>query len=155
MSDPEDQRIFIEFAKRGQWDQMEQLENDVDINGTDSLGNTALHWAASGGHVDAIDWLLEKGANIHATSKDGDTALHKAVWRKHPEAAKFLVEKGSRPDQENNSGCSPMAFAKTDELKRILSPELKAGNDKTPLQIAMEEAQKRAETEDFSDDDSD
>ena len=30
-----------------------------------SLQHTPLHWAAGGGHVDTVKYLVEKGANIH------------------------------------------------------------------------------------------
>ena len=48
-------KFFIEAAKRGNEDQLEELlAAGENINQVDSLGNTALHWAASGGHVEAI-----------------------------------------------------------------------------------------------------
>ena len=32
---------------------------------------TPLHWAASGGHVDTVTYLVVKGANIHSKDDDG------------------------------------------------------------------------------------
>ncbi len=39
----------------------------------------ALHWAASGGHYDAIEFLIQKGAKVDVVAKDGDTPLHKVM----------------------------------------------------------------------------
>ena len=48
--------LLIEASKRGNEEQIEELlkAGDYKITTTDALGNTCLHWAASGGHVDAI-----------------------------------------------------------------------------------------------------
>ena len=35
-----------------------------------SLQRTPLHWAAEGGHVDMVKYLVKKGANIHSKDKD-------------------------------------------------------------------------------------
>ena len=48
-------KFLIEAAKRGNEDQVEvQLQKGDDVNLRDALGNTALHWAASGGHTDVV-----------------------------------------------------------------------------------------------------
>jgi ankyrin repeat protein len=42
----------------------------------DEEGNTALHWAAVGGHVQLVKLLLDNGADIEAKSRDGFVPMH-------------------------------------------------------------------------------
>jgi uncharacterized protein len=66
---------------------------EVDVNGRDKAGRTALHIAAMRGHVDVAEVLLAKGAQVEARDADGWTPLHwamasgahdlSAVLRKH------------------------------------------------------------------------
>jgi ankyrin repeat protein len=137
----ENLRLFIEFAKRGQIPQMEEfLEMKVPVNGTDHLGQTALHWAASGGHDEAIEWLISQGATIDAQAKDGDTALHKAAWRGHPSACSVLIAKGINRKIKNHEGKAALDLAKTPAIKRVCTPLPELGATTNPLQRAMEEA---------------
>ena len=51
----------------------------ADINAKTPLGNTALHIAASGGCLNAVKALLDKGAEIDCHDKDGLTPLFKVT----------------------------------------------------------------------------
>ncbi|KAI8984655.1 prosome, macropain 26S subunit, non-ATPase, 10 [Mycotypha africana] len=47
------------------------LEKDASlIHSFDNDGRTALHWAASGGHVDCVDYLLNQHASINLQDKE-------------------------------------------------------------------------------------
>jgi ankyrin repeat protein len=54
-------------------------EYRVDRHLTDDQGRSALHIAARGGHMEAVDFLLSLGLDINAKDKKGDTALHYAA----------------------------------------------------------------------------
>ena len=43
------------------------------INVTDKDGDTPLHLASLGGHLDVLRWLHTNGANLSARSKNGGT----------------------------------------------------------------------------------
>ena len=43
------------------------------------IGNTATHWAASKGHVAALEVLLRAGADVHARNNGDSTPLHCAA----------------------------------------------------------------------------
>jgi ankyrin repeat protein len=80
-----------------------------------------LHRAAQEGHVDAVQYLVEKGANIEATSvrergcialrvlascltacaQDGWTPLHWAAVYGHVDAVRYLVDKGANINATN------------------------------------------------------
>jgi ankyrin repeat protein len=40
----------------------------IDINAIDEYGGTALHWAASKGRKEVVQYLCMKGIDVHVTS---------------------------------------------------------------------------------------
>jgi ankyrin repeat protein len=55
------------------------LRRGVEVNAADHLGNTALHYAASAGHLAAVLVILARPSlRLNATNNVGDTPLHKA-----------------------------------------------------------------------------
>jgi ankyrin repeat protein len=60
----------IEAAKRGYDEQVEELlQSGHNANETDSMNNTALHWASGGGHADTVAILIASKANVDAQNK--------------------------------------------------------------------------------------
>ena len=54
-------------------------DKNLDINSTDNLLGTALHWAAFSGSEITISYLLAWKANIHARNIEGETPLFSSV----------------------------------------------------------------------------
>ncbi|KAF8665715.1 hypothetical protein AX16_000165 [Volvariella volvacea WC 439] len=55
-------------------------------------GYTALHAAASRGHLDTVSWLIEDcGAMPDLEDREGETALHKAALNGHISVVSYLV----------------------------------------------------------------
>lgn len=50
----------------------------ADIDKKDADGNTALHWAAKGGHYDCVKYLLENGADTETLNNERRTPKDKA-----------------------------------------------------------------------------
>ncbi|KAI8048241.1 ankyrin repeat-containing domain protein [Thamnidium elegans] len=46
------------------------------IHSFDEDGRTALHWAASGGHADIVEYLMNKGALVNSQDKDVITHIY-------------------------------------------------------------------------------
>ena len=55
---------------------IELLKNDVQATCRDGHERTPLHWAASGGHVELMKALIERGAQVNARDANGNSALH-------------------------------------------------------------------------------
>lgn len=76
----------------------------------DSVGLTALHWAARRGHVDLCAWLLERGADVdavgHRWDKAGQTPLEVALVHDQPAVATLLRQRGAR-EPGTPGGSSP------------------------------------------------
>lgn len=90
-------------ARRGNMNFLQEcLKQGVSPTGLDSVGNTPLYWACSGGHIDCVMELLEQSnPPINAKNKVGDTPLHAAAAHDHVDVVKLLVEKGANFDIKN------------------------------------------------------
>ncbi|EAY16639.1 hypothetical protein TVAG_434760 [Trichomonas vaginalis G3] len=67
-------------------------ETNVQIE--DSMGWTALHYAAEAGLTDICPKLIKKGANINSVTMNNMTPLHLALNRQKSETAKYLESEG-------------------------------------------------------------
>jgi ankyrin repeat protein len=66
---------------------------DSIINGKDLAGMTPLHWAAFCGHLELVEWLLEKNANIQTLNAHNNTPLMLAAIMGHNEIVLCLLSK--------------------------------------------------------------
>lgn len=56
------------------------LGRGVPVQTQADTGQTALHWAVIGGHLDTITLLLTRGAQLEAKNAHGASALGQALW---------------------------------------------------------------------------
>ncbi|HZT42032.1 MAG TPA: M56 family metallopeptidase [Chthonomonadaceae bacterium] len=88
--------LLVRAAKRGEVGKIAALlAQGVNINGNDSIGNTALTEAAYYDRTQAVRYLLDHGADLNATSNSGWTALAKAVKHGSAAAIHILLERGA------------------------------------------------------------
>ncbi|MFC1601850.1 ankyrin repeat domain-containing protein [Candidatus Sumerlaeota bacterium] len=75
-------------------DQVRQLvESGMDVNETDGVTQSALHWAIGRDQLEIAQYLIDEGANIDYYSRVWGTPLYMGLL--HPKGTKFLVENGA------------------------------------------------------------
>ena len=95
------------------------IERGADVN---KPGWAPLHYAATKGHLDVMNVLLENHAYIDAASPNGTTPLMMAAMYGTPSAVKLLLEAGADPALKNVQGLTAIDFAQRD--KRLDSAEI-------------------------------
>eukprot|EP00455_Lapot_gusevi_P026766 TRINITY_DN2823_c0_g1_i4.p1 TRINITY_DN2823_c0_g1~~TRINITY_DN2823_c0_g1_i4.p1 ORF type:complete len:300 (+),score=103.65 TRINITY_DN2823_c0_g1_i4:92-991(+) len=73
--------------------------------------DTALHYAAQHGHVEAVQLLMELMADIEAKNKLGSTPLHRAVSYQRVEVVEKLLRWKANVSAPNNVGNTPLHVA--------------------------------------------
>ncbi|MBS1566785.1 MAG: ankyrin repeat domain-containing protein, partial [Bacteroidetes bacterium] len=56
------------------------VARDVPVGAQDEDGYTALHWAAHGGHIELLRWLLQQKAPLELKNCYGGTVLGQTLW---------------------------------------------------------------------------
>ncbi|MGE0873964.1 MAG: ankyrin repeat domain-containing protein [Burkholderiales bacterium] len=117
------------------------LGKGLEVNSTDSAGNTILMLATRFGHRDMVRLLLARKADVRRRSPAGDTALMMASLNGDVRIMEDLVQAGAEINQE---GWTPLHYAafegKADAARYLLAKgadkDAVAPNGYTPLMIA-------------------
>lgn len=84
------------------------IERGADVNKT---GWAPLHYAATNGHVDIMDLLLDHHAYIDAESPNGTTPLMMAAMYGSSAAVRLLLDAGADSTLRNQLGMTAIDFA--------------------------------------------
>lgn len=104
---------FVDAAQKGDAVAVKRLlTQDVDVNAKDEFfGRTVLMYAATGGYIDVVRVLLEKGADVNAQDNIGMTALMWAVYDSydtmsegHAATVRALLDSGANVNVKENNG---------------------------------------------------
>src|SRR5262249_6388973 len=79
--------------------------------GESRKGQTALMWAASEGHSEAVQVLIKHGADVKAVSKTGYSALIFAAVKNDAQSVSQLIAAGADPDTKLSDGSSGFVWA--------------------------------------------
>lgn len=114
----------------------------------DEKGLTPLQCAILSGHVEVVEFMVEKKLYLHATDPLGDTPLHKACITGNVEIAKTLLKyEDVKVNAKNNQGCTPLHIAVagdfTDLVKFLVltaraNIEAKDAKGRTPVDMAVD-----------------
>jgi ankyrin repeat protein len=105
----QDESVLMLSALKGYLPLVKLLvERDADVN---KPGWAPLHYAASGGHVPVIEFLLDNSAYIDTESPNGTTPLMMAAMYGSPEAVKVLIQTGADLNIKNHLGLTALDFA--------------------------------------------
>src|SRR5687768_2343062 len=89
-------RRLVEAAKRRDTPAVRALlAQSVDVNGPQSDGATALHWAIHWDDLDTADLLIRAGANVQPANDYGVTPLILACANGNPAAVMRLLDAGA------------------------------------------------------------
>ncbi|KAL8597862.1 hypothetical protein ACOMHN_061395 [Nucella lapillus] len=91
------------------------------INCEDANENTPISEAASGGHVDGILFLLERGADPNSQGQFMRTPLYRAAFAGHMEAVQVLLQNGADPRTYASDGQTPEQIASVEAIAQLLS----------------------------------
>ena len=90
----------------------------VDVNYSDLMGRTALHYACQSGHLECVKSLLELGVDVHVSDSHFSTPLHLACSSHHLDVAQAVTNSLADPaalskllNAQNISGQTPLHTA--------------------------------------------
>ena len=118
----------------------------IGVDSCDDMGRSALHVAASEGHVEMVEYLLVKGANPCISDRHGNSPLNDAVRHRHDAVAAAIRTRA--PDGKISlhglsSGiqmCTAAAEGDLVQIQRLLangvSPQAVDYDSRTALHIA-------------------
>ncbi|EAY06258.1 hypothetical protein TVAG_034370 [Trichomonas vaginalis G3] len=95
-------------------------ECGADANSKDSGNWTVLHKFAEKGNIDAIRYF-SVFVDVNATNRLNWTPLHYAAFYDFPQIVEYLCSFPQiHVNETDNSGATPLRFAKSDQVKKIL-----------------------------------
>ncbi|TMW62139.1 hypothetical protein Poli38472_009632 [Pythium oligandrum] len=102
---------------------------------------TALHFAATAGHLEVMEVLFEYGADVHKRAGYGDTPLHYAVRSSSLDTVTLLVVHGANVNARNEWGETPLHLVHYEDRMAVLlqhgaDPEAASDDGSTPLYMA-------------------
>jgi ankyrin repeat protein/L-ascorbate metabolism protein UlaG (beta-lactamase superfamily) len=90
---------------------------------------TPLHFAAEGGSVEVIRFLLDRGADVNAPNVANETPLHYATGWCHLEAVRLLLERKADVSIATNEGDTPLHYLRFVGLREVAELLLENGAD--------------------------
>lgn len=87
---------FFIAAKSGDYKEVKrQIEEGIDINRQDEIGETALMKATKERYIEIIEFLISKGADINIKNNYKKNALSLAIENNYPDVIEILKGAGA------------------------------------------------------------
>eukprot|EP00761_Pharyngomonas_kirbyi_P009927 gb/GECH01009945.1/.p1 GENE.gb/GECH01009945.1/~~gb/GECH01009945.1/.p1 ORF type:complete len:207 (+),score=63.20 gb/GECH01009945.1/:1-621(+) len=105
--------LFLNSVREGDLDQAVNIvkETSIDIDLTNTVGETGIYISADKGHVTLTQALLEMGANPNLTQNDfvgGRSPLHTTAQNNNIKIAEILLNYGADPNIQDSQGFTPL-----------------------------------------------
>ncbi|KAL4721631.1 hypothetical protein ACJJTC_010879 [Scirpophaga incertulas] len=103
---------IYETAYKGDFNQVKvKVDEDTTLVHTaDENGRLLLHWAALGGNVNLVDFLLDKGSPIDSVDDTNSSSLILAASAGRIEVVRLLIGKGANVNHKNDRGQSSLHY---------------------------------------------
>lgn len=100
------------------------------LNAQNAAGNTAIHWAALNGHLDAVKVLLEEGSDPTITNQRGHDAVYEAELNDRREVVEWVLKEGGEGLEEGiggDAGDGPAGDDEAEDMEGVESVEVGEG----------------------------
>ncbi len=101
----------------------------ANVNATDELMYTPLHFASFKGHDSVVDILLKNGADVNATNKNMNTPLYYASLKGHDSVVEMLLKNGAGVNATTINMYTPLHGASFKGYDSIVDILFKNGAD--------------------------
>ena len=103
------------------------IEAHANVNQADSLGNTALFYAAAGDDVEMVDLLVKASARVDAANRQGLTPLMAAARAGQRENVAHLLSAGAKATSSDFSGRTALDWAEEGRQRSVIALLQKQG----------------------------
>eukprot|EP01117_Protostelium_nocturnum_P004858 TRINITY_DN175_c0_g1_i1.p1 TRINITY_DN175_c0_g1~~TRINITY_DN175_c0_g1_i1.p1 ORF type:complete len:236 (-),score=86.16 TRINITY_DN175_c0_g1_i1:71-778(-) len=125
-----DKRGFYDAAREGNCAALQMMldAGQTTIDAKDGDERTAFHWAAAGGQLEVVKFLIKRGAKTDEEDDSGWSPLMSAVSSANSEVVKVILESGT-PDvnRKNETGRSVLHYACSKGNESIVQMLLEKG----------------------------
>ncbi|XP_030295161.1 ankyrin repeat domain-containing protein 16 [Sparus aurata] len=93
-------------------------------------GDTLLHYAARHGHLDVVEYLLQRvGMDVEVYNNDYKRPLHEAASMSHQDCVSYLLREGAKVDSLKKADWTPLMMACTRRNLAVIQELLCHGAD--------------------------
>lgn len=117
------------------------LEKGLNIDSSNTYGETPLHWACKEGTPQIVELLLKYGADPSVVDGEGSTPLHWAVDYDLIEIAQVLINHGANTNARNHDNLTPLLVSIQNESINCI--ELLGGTPLPPQSPIQTKKEKR------------
>ncbi|MBU1143055.1 MAG: ankyrin repeat domain-containing protein [Firmicutes bacterium] len=104
------------------------LDLDINVNMTDSHGETPLFDCARKGKLDIAKLLISKFASVNVENRVGELPIHLAAFKGDPDMIKLLIESGAYLNKKTAEDKLPVHYAIAGGRVEVIQFLLKEGN---------------------------
>jgi ankyrin repeat protein len=107
------------------------LENgEAELDATDKLGNTALHYLCTAGMADLVEKVIAAGADVSLANNSGQTPLHLAAANGILPTIRLILDKGAKINAQDIEDKTPLIYAMENDQADAAEYLLVSGADK-------------------------